>query len=86
MDLVEDTGGVQSTITPIQGTVGTEINGDVAGYSGFLNAGAVPEYTIAGGYFGPEGRETGFIFHAAIDQNADGVPERSIYGGVAAKR
>ncbi len=83
---IEDSSGVQSTIGPISGTVGTEFVDDVAGYSGLLNFGAVPEYTIAGGFFGPEGRETGFIFAASVDQNADGTPERSIFGGAWAKR
>lgn len=83
---IEDASGAQSTIGPFQGTVTTEINGDVAGYSGLINVGGAPEILVAGGYFGPEGRETGFSFHGAIDQNADGIPERSIFGGVAAKR
>jgi len=83
---IEDANGVQSTIGPIAGEVTIAFIDEVAGYDGSLNLGGMPEYTIAGGFFGPEGRETGFAFAASLDQNSDGTPERSIFGGVSAQR
>lgn len=81
-----DANGGQATIGPLTGTANTEIVNGRAGFRGTLNAGGMPEYQIAGGYFGPQGREIGFAIAAARDLDSNGVPDFSVLGGVAARR
>ena len=83
---VESTGGGSRMIGPIQGTVSATVDTDRVGYMGLLNFGASPEYFISGGFFGPQGTETSFVFDAAIDQDGNGVNELYITGRVSAKR
>lgn len=80
--VVEAPGGAQTTIGPIAGTVGIDLTNDNrAGYFGQINLGGVPEYTVNGGFYGPQGRETGFILYAAQDLDFNGLNERVILIG-----
>ncbi|WP_197076207.1 hypothetical protein [Aurantiacibacter marinus] len=74
--VVEDSAGARRTVGPISGDVDIDLSGtDRAGYFGLLNFGGMPEYQITGGFYGPQGRETGFVVAAQLDQDSDGRPE-----------
>lgn len=80
--VVEAPGGAQTTIGPIAGTVDIDLSNDNrAGYFGLINFGGTPEYSISGGFYGPQGRETGFILYAAQDLDSNGLNERVILIG-----
>ncbi len=74
---VEASGGARTTIGPLTGEASIDLSGDGrAGFEGILNFGGAPEYFIKGGFYGPQGREAGFVIYANQDQNFDGFNER----------
>lgn len=77
------------TIGPITGNIGLQINDTRAGYNGFLvppGTPGSPVYRINGGFFGPQGRETGFSISGAFDLNNNGSNERYVLIGGTARR
>lgn len=77
------------TIGPITGSVGLQINDARAGYSGFLvppGTPGSPVYRINGGFFGPQGRETGFTVIGSYDLDNNGANERFVLMGGTARR
>jgi len=82
---VRDSNGAETTLGPVSGTIGVDLGNDSAGYIGPINPG-VPVYRVNGGFYGPQGRETGFVLTGDIDQDSNGINEQFILMGGYATR
>ncbi|VVT05664.1 hypothetical protein [Erythrobacter sp. EC-HK427] len=85
--VVEAPGGVQTTIGPITGTAPIDLGNDSrAGYRNLIGDGTPPQYAVNGAFYGPQGRETGFILYSFQDADSNGLNERVVLIGGYATR
>ena len=83
---VEITGGGSQVFGPYSGTLTASVDTDRVGYFGQLNLGGIPEFTLSGAFYGPQGTETSFVFAADVDQDSDRFNEQFFVGRASAKR
>jgi hypothetical protein len=76
--------GATTVVGPVQGSVSVNLTEGRAGYWGVI--GAAPEYWLYGGFFGPQGKETGFVASQRIDQDSNGLNEKYVIFRVFARR
>lgn len=75
-----------STMGPFQGTLDVTNANNVGGFHGRLNYGGKADVETLGGFYGPQGIETGAVFSVNVDLNTDGQNDQFILANVSGRR